>query len=89
MSLVVLDTDVLTLYQFGDPVVVQPVNSSSTLTTATHNSDSRPRRVVGMNLLLVEAVDTNKIGEVRGGTSGSGCASAESSVKNILIEAFD
>jgi hypothetical protein len=47
------------------------------------------RGVVGMNLLLVEAVDTNKIGEVRGGTSGSGCASAESSVKNILIEAFD
>jgi hypothetical protein len=47
------------------------------------------RGVVGMNLLLVEAVDTNKIGEVRGGTSGGGCASAESSVKNILIEAFD
>ena len=47
------------------------------------------RGVVGMNLLLVEAVDTNKIGEVRAGMCGSGCASAGSSVKTILIEAFD
>ena len=42
-----------------------------------------------MNLLLVEAFDKNKIGEVRGGKSDSGCAAAGSSVKAILIEAFD
>src|ERR1700675_1098335 len=47
------------------------------------------RGVVGMNLLLVETVDTNTIGEVRGGTSGSGCASSGSSVKTIWIEAFN